>query len=296
VLRQPQAPVAPPTCRVGFERFIDSRVDVGDKAKGLYRNSRDWLAPLLGDRDPHEVTVADIQELIASRPLSPKTLTHYLSTVRQVFDFADVQPNVARSPKVKLPAGDQEEIAPPSGAEWTLIKAQLSRKGSLPIRLKECLALRTKEIRSLTYGDVDFAGERIRVSRARTKRRTAGQRWLPTPPEFLDEIAELCPLEDRRDRRVFPEIGAQTLWTELARACRDAGVAHYPPHQLRHRRCSLWIANGIDEVTAAMWAGHAKASMTLDVYGHVLIDSHDDEWRQFWTDTYASERAAVRDR
>ena len=35
------------------------------------------------------------------------------------------------------------------------------------------------------------------VSKARTKGRTAGQRWLPVPHEPLDEIADLAPLEDR---------------------------------------------------------------------------------------------------
>lgn len=35
------------------------------------------------------------------------------------------------------------------------------------------------------------------VSKARTKERTAGQRWLPVPHEPLDEIADLAPLEDR---------------------------------------------------------------------------------------------------
>jgi integrase len=79
--------------------------------------------------------------------------------------------------------------------------------------------------------------------------------------------------------------------TEMARACKLAGTAHYPPHQLRHRRCSLWIRNGIDEVTAARWAGHSKASMTLDVYGHVMIDPSDDEWRKFWQATYFGERS-----
>jgi hypothetical protein len=44
-------------------------------------------------------------------------------------------------------------------------------------------------------------------------------------------------------------------------------------------------------VTAAKWAGHAKASMTLDVYGHVLIDPSDDEWRGFWQAAYVGERS-----
>jgi integrase len=287
------------TLRQEFERFMASRVDVGPKTQALYGNARDRLRSL-AQLDPHEVTPSHVQAWIAEnsaasgdfRALSPKSLGHYLSSLRQVLDFCDVTPNPARSPKVKLPESVREEIAPPSGAEWTRIKARLSKKLALPLRLKECCALRTKEIRSLTYGDVDFAEGRIRVSRARTKRRTAGQRWLPVPPELLDAIDALVPLEDRHhDRRVFPKIEEWTLGAELERACRLAGTAHYPPHQLRHRRCSLWIRHGVDEVTAARWAGHAKASMTLDVYGHVLIDPSEDEWRDFWHVAYVGERS-----
>jgi len=295
-LNQPAAPSR--TLHAAFGTFIQSRVDVGPKTLALYGNARGRLRSL-ANMTPEAITPAHVQAWISEnssangeyRALAPRSLAHYLSSLRQVLDYCDITPNPARSPKVKLPESGQEEIAPPSGAEWAKIRERLSDKLSLPLRLVECCGLRTKEVRSLTFGDVDFVEGRLRVSRARTKRRTAGQRWLPVPVELLHEIAELVPLEDRQhDRRVFPSIADTTLRDELARACKLAGTAHCPPHQLRHRRCSLWIRNGIDEVTAARWAGHAKASMTLDVYGHVMIDPSDDEWRKFWQATYVGKR------
>ena len=63
----------------------------------------------------------------------------------------------------------------------------------------------------------------------------------------------------------------------MARACVDAGIAHYHPHDLRHRRLSLWHAQGVPARELAARAGHARASMSLDVYSQVLIDG-DDEW------------------
>jgi integrase len=292
-LRALEHPTPTATFSEWFERFIESRIDVGKKTISLYRNARATLGAL-ADRAPVELVAADFQDWIARNgKLSPKTLRHYIGTIRQVIDFAGVEPNPAKSPRVKLPSQTGEEIAPPSGADWLKIKARLSKGLLLPLRLKECCGLRTKEIRELTYGDIDFADEKIRVSRARTKGRSAGQRWLPVPAELLDEIADRVALEDRqRDRLVFPEIAESTLWAELDRACRLAGVAHYPPHQLRHRRCSLWLAMGVDEVQTSRWAGHAKPSMTLNVYAHVLIDPASDEWREFWTGVYLHGREA----
>jgi integrase len=163
----------------------------------------------------------------------------------------------------------------------------VSERVSLVLRLIEAEGLRVSEAADLTFGDVDFAERRIRVSRARTKRRTAGQRWLPVPESLLGEIAALCPLEDRtRDRPVFAGIRDHAIRKSLQVACRDAGIAHYGPHGLRHRRCSLWLAHGFETVFVRQWSGHSKASMLSDVYGHVVVDPDGDEWRSFWLDAY----------
>lgn len=273
-----------------FGQFIETRVDVGDKTTALYGNARAKLGDL-AERDPHTLRPADFQTWLATNAeLSPKTLHHYLSSMRQVLDFADVEPNPARSRKVKLPARTASEPTPPSSAEWRAARKQLSPRLVLVVRLIECAALRIGEAVQLTYGDVDFQSERIRISRTRTKGRTAGQRWLPVPTALLEEIDELVPLEDRhRGRLVFPLTESQ-IRDGFARACRNAKIAHYHPHDLRHRRISLWVAHGIDAVTVKTWAGHSRASLSLDTYSHVVIDPSEDEWREFWLEFYAAER------
>jgi integrase len=193
-----------------------------------------------------------------------------------VFDYVDVIPNPARSPKVKLPEVAQEEVTAPSFDEWSAIKANIAKRSSLAVRLIECTALRISEALELTYGDIDFAAGRIRVSKARTKRRTAGQRWLPLPDQLRDEIAALVPTEDRhRDRRVFQGLSAISVRQDLERACRDAGIAAYHPHSLRHRRCSLWYSDLRDAVAIKVWSGHSRASILTDLYSHVLVDHRD---------------------
>lgn len=286
------------TLRALFDDFENSRVDVSPKTLALYRNARDRLRSL-AKLAPNEITPAHVQTWIAENStasddfpaLAPKSLAHYLSTLRQVLDYCDVTPNPARSPKVKLPDQAVEEINPPSADEWKVITAKVSSRLSLVVRFIECEGLRVSEALKLTYGDVDFANRRIRISRARTKGRTAGQRWLDVPNELLDEIDEFVPLEDRhRDRLVFPRITAMQIRDDLYRACRFAGIASYSPHDLRHRRLSLWVAQQLDPVRVKSWSGHSKTSMLLDVYSHVMIDRDADGWRDFWRAVYEGER------
>jgi integrase len=289
-LRALEQPATVATLAEWFDRFIESRVDVSSSTKALYRNARDKLGDL-ADRDPATLKPSDLQTWIAKNPkLAPKTLGHYLSSISQVIDFADVEPNPARSRKVKLPMQAAAEPTPPASAEWQAARTALSPRLVLVARLIECDALRIGEALSLTYGDIDFTEERIRISRARTKGRTSGQRWLRVPPELLDEIDELVPLEDRHSGRLVFPITEGQLRGGISRACRDAGIAHYHPHDLRHRRISLWVAHGFDPVTVKTWAGHARASMSLDTYSHVVIDRAGDEWRDFWIDVYTRER------
>ena len=111
------------------------------------------------------------------------------------------------------------------------------------------------------------------------------------PPELLEELAALCPLEDRtRERSVFVGLNDSAIRKGLSLACRDAGIAHYGPHAFRHRRCSLWLAHSFETVFVKQWSGHSKASMLSDVYGHVVTEPDCDEWRSFWLDAYDATR------
>jgi integrase len=44
-------------------------------------------------------------------------------------------------------------------------------------------------------------------------------------------------------------------------------------HDLRHTAISHWIAAGLDVVTVQRRAGHARPSITLDLYSHEFADA-----------------------
>jgi integrase len=56
----------------------------------------------------------------------------------------------------------------------------------------------------------------------------------------------------------------------MAKACTAAGIPHYHPHDLRHRRITLWHGQGIPARLIGERVGQRQISTTLDIYTHVM--------------------------
>jgi integrase len=57
----------------------------------------------------------------------------------------------------------------------------------------------------------------------------------------------------------------------VARACKTAGIPRFHPHDLRHRYASVKLREGAPVTELAAQLGHARKSLTLDTYTHVLM-------------------------
>jgi integrase len=175
--------------------------------------------------------------------------------------------NPARSPKIELPRVARDELIPPSAAHLDAILQRVPRRLRLGLVTAEQAALRVSEVQHLEWGSVDEDGSRLRVSKAKGGR----TRWAPVPAWLMDVVAASCPREDRTsDRRVFQGFNDDTARASIARACIAAGIPHFTPHDLRHRRISLWHGQGVPVKAISERVGHARASMTLDTYSHVM--------------------------
>jgi integrase len=205
--------------------------------------------------------------------LAPATVRKYLDPLRAVPDFCEVAPNPARSPLLRLPAMAAEEVCPPSHAHVEAILAAISPHHRLHVQVLAETGLRSVELESLTWGDIDFLGGQLRVARGHTKGRTAGRRWVPLPPDLVEEIAALRALEDRDAlASVFPDVTNRALGNAMARACKLAGIPAHGPHDLRHRFISILVMSGVPIPIVQRIAGHGRASVTLDIYSHVILD------------------------
>jgi integrase len=229
-----------------WDRFISARLDTAEGTRRNYRKAKDRLSPLLGTRVPATLTVADVQEAVGALTgeIDASTLHGYVSTLRQVLDSADVSPNVARDRRVHLPAIVREEPEPPDAPEVLAMLGQLTRRWLLAFVTSEQTAMRVGEIASVAWKDVDIAGSRFRIRGREAKSRRP--KWVPVPGWVMEEIAASCPLEDRSaDSRVFPRVDEDGLRNAMLRACRDAGIVAYSPHDLRHRRITIWHHAGL---------------------------------------------------
>lgn len=74
----------------------------------------------------------------------------------------------------------------------------------------------------------------------------------------MDAIETPCPLEDRTPvRHVFQGVTVPAAYQTMTRACQAAGVPHCHPHDLRHRRATLWHASGVVARELAERLGHS---------------------------------------
>ena len=123
--------------------------------------------------------------------------------------------------------------------------------------------------------DAGMAGRRrhqVPLPHPRGKTATA-RRWVNFPEWLMGEIIETCPPDDRTpERRVFPGATRQVLGMAMRRGCQAAGLALYSPHDLRHRYASVKVKEGVPVTEFSAQLDHARKSMTLDTYSHVLLN------------------------
>jgi integrase len=254
------------------DRFLASRIDLDSNTTKNYRTSLAKACKTFGDSDPATITPSAVAEWVAllATEYKPGTVRQDRTALSLLLDFAGVDPNPARDSRVKLPKRVSEEPNPPSAEHFlAILDAIHDHKRRLLFVTIEQGALRLGEGVSLRWGDVDRAGLRLRLPKSATKRDRA--RWVYLPEWLMDALEGLCPLEDRTpDRRVFQGITEASAYQTMVRACQTAGVPHYHPHDLRHRRISIWHQFGVVARELAERAGHSRPSMSLDVYSHVM--------------------------
>lgn len=253
------------------ERFIASRIDVDPNTTKSYRTALKKVGERSGDRDPATITADEVAEWVAdlAEKYKPGTIQLYLIAFRLLLDFVGLDANPARDPRVKLPKRVREEPQPPSAEQFAAILEAMGEKYRLLFVTIEQGALRLGEAVGLRWGDVDFAALRLRLPRSATK--TGKARFVYLPEWLLQVVDATCPLEDRTpERKVFQGISEAAAYQAMLRACQVAGTGHFHPHDLRHRRITIWHQSGVPARELAERAGHARPSMSLDVYSHVM--------------------------
>jgi integrase len=270
-----------PTVAAAAERWQASRVDVADSTRTLHRVALKRVTDLIGTRRVGELTPADVAELVgklAERGCRRETIRKSITYLAMVLDHQGLtgERNPARDRvTVRLPREERDEIAPPTAAQVETLIRSLPARYRLPALVLEQTGMRVGELEKLRWADVDETNERWRVSRTAEKSRRG--RWVPVDGALFDAVTRLRFREDRNpDSQVFAGFGAERFRTALARACRDTGTPLVSPHDLRHRRVSVWHRAGVSWAEIGSWVGQRSLSVTADTYTHVLVDTEVD--------------------
>lgn len=262
-----------PTVASLVQPYITSRRDVTQKVRNDFTSRAahlpDWLLALTVAEVDLAAVRQMVDELEEDDDFGPATVARVLSLLRAVLDYAGVDPNPAADRRIKLTPYEQPEIQPPSTADLLALLAALSEKWARVVCVIEGSGMRPVEAAKLLGRDVDRARGRLRVLGRRSKRNSAGERYIPVGPDVMGLIPEAD-----SDRRVLGfEPGS--LRTALITAAEN-GAPKVTMRAVRHRRAARLVAQGLPITAIREQLGHSHASMTLDVYAHVLLDPADD--------------------
>jgi integrase len=207
-----------------------------------------------------------------------ETIRKSVAAIAQVLDFAGVKENPARDhTHIRLPREEREEPTPPTADHIERVLGLMPRPYALAVLVLDATGMRVGELeeKGLLCGDIDEPNGRWRIRRAVEKGRRG--RWVSLPPDLFAAVLATLPPRDDRDaeRPVFPGLTQERLRTAIARAARASGTPAWSPHDLRHRRISLWHRQGETWAVIGSRVGQRSLSVTADTYTHVLLDDRE---------------------
>lgn len=170
----------------------------------------------------------------------------------------------------------------------------------LPLMIAAHTGLRPSEVLALRWDDVDLEAARLRVRQAasfqgrtvvlvETKTKNA-HRTVGFDPALVavmrqakadQALRRLAIGEGWRDFGLVVDnadgspVHPERLTQYFDRVAVRLGVEGVTLHALRHFAFSTWLRAGVPVLVVSPMAGHAKASFTIDTYGHCIPEDQD---------------------
>jgi integrase len=222
------------------------------------------------------------------------TIENSFGLLRQVLGAAVEDSRIPRNPcdGVRLPKRKHADRGYLSHAQVAELADMVDRQPEV-VRFLSYTGLRWGEMAALRVQDFDMLRRRVNVSRSVTESgglvwstpKTWERRSVPFPAVLADELAALM-VGKGRDDLVFTDLRGGVLRNSNYRArvfqpavekCRKADdtFPSITPHDLRHTAASLAVSASANVKAVQRMLGHAKASMTLDVYADLFDEDLD---------------------
>lgn len=261
-----------------------------------------YVRPQLADKRMQAIGAADLNRLYAElhQKISPRTVRHVHRLLFQIFAAALKWGNIKRNPAalVDAPKVPPTEAAVLKAAEIPQMFDALRGSDLFSIAVVALgTGMRRGELCALRWQDVDLDGARLKVERSLEQTRrwglrfkepksARGRRSISLSPAVVAEIRNHWKAQQERrlslglgkspdDGLVFCNCDGTPLTPDpltgrFCDAMKKAGLGHIGLHTLRHTHASQLITSGVDVLTVSRRLGHSSASITLNVYGHLL--------------------------
>ena len=257
-----------------------------------------YVVPVVGRLPIAAISAADVERVLTamtSRGLATATRRRALSVVRLVLDYGvrdrRLAVNVARA--VALPRGTTkrephwlraEQLGRLAMSVPELCRPVVLFLGLTGCRFSEMAALRVDDVIQTPHG----LGVRVHRAAPQSKRTSAAV-FGPTKTHQTRTVPVPAAIEGYVRHRVSTGVSGDFLfpsptggvWTNTnfrarsrwTHATQSAGLAGTTIHDLRHTAASLLIAAGADVKAVQVILGHATATMTMDLYGHLFSEA-----------------------
>jgi integrase len=311
--------------RITLAEFIDRfeadwiSVHVTALTAERYRHALQHVRQYLGGRPLQKVQAGDLAGLYASLVrdgLAPRTVKLIHRVVHRALGQAEawglVRDNVAEAATPPKAADIETKMLQPDEAA-----ALVERLRGSPLYMVALLGLATgmrrNEMLGLRWCDVDLGAGRITISqsleqttahgvRTKSPKTRSGRRTISLPATLVDALRShwVSQQEQRLGMGLGKAPDSSPVLAAPDGSYRSPGaisqawgraVRDYNLHSLRHTHASMLIASGMDVLTISRRLGHASATVTLSVYGH-LIHGSDDRAAQIVDQMFGSKMVA----
>jgi integrase len=283
--------------RNGYRLMIDRRINpaIGHIPIGQLR--ADDIARLLGRL---EQPGADRRTVAYDKPLSATSVGHVRGAINACLRWAVRQHYRDWNPCENV---DAPKRSTPEARWWeashveAFLAAVADDRDFALWRLAATTGMRRSELLGLRWTDVDLDAGTVRVTRRRIR---VGPGWVDEPGTKTDKgrrtiaiaPADVAALRGWRARHVderlpqglgrIPDdahvfvdhagrpLSGSNVYRRFTRLVKRAGLPPIRFHDLRHSHGSILLAHGTPVLEVSRRLGHAKATMTLNVYAHVL--------------------------
>ncbi len=306
------------------EQWIEEYAKLNHRSSTLQRDMQiaSRVFPALGYMHLDKISSRDIQRFINSLAqngvnkntggaLSRKTITHHLSFISSVFEYAIKMDMLTSNPckRVTIPKYDANGNISSTAEKKIYTKDQTRQfiemldKADMKYKVFFTLAIytgcRRGELMGLEWKDIDLDTGLISISRTSNYTPSKGiytdttktknslrsiyvpqniiellKQYQKEQTDYKQQLGDLWKEHDRLFTKWDGDpMSLNAPYTWLRKQCRKINFPFYGIHTFRHLNASLQINAGVDPTTVAASLGHSTPQTTLSIYSHFFNEA-----------------------